>query len=153
MGVSSCMVLSVTTPAVQKICGLMAAEEDCLLRLRVYITGGGCQGFQYGFAFELEKEHDDVEVFIAGPDGKNNVKSIFLFLHMLVLLYWDVQGAQELRPQRLLSFISLLIDPISLQYLRGSEVDYVLDGHGERFVVKNPNATTTCGCDRSFATA
>lgn len=131
----------------------MAAEDDFLLRLRVYITGGGCQGFQYGFAFELEKEHDDIEIFIIDPNGKNKVKSIFLFLHMLVLLYWEGQGSQQLRPQRLLSFISLLIDPISLQYLRGSEVDYVLDGHGERFVVKNPNATTTCGCDRSFATA
>ena len=146
------MVLSVTAPAVQKICGLMVAEGDYLLRLRVYISGGGCQGFQYGFAFELEKEHDDVEIFIEDPDAKNEAKTIFLFLHMLILLYWAAQDDHKLRPQRLLSYISLLVDPISLQYLRGSEVNYVLDGHGERFVVKNPNATTTCGCDRSFAT-
>ena len=143
--------LTVNPRAVHKICGLMAEQAIFLFRLRVYITGGGCQGFQYGFAFELEKEKDDVEFFTSVEQEHNG--PIFLFLHMLVFLYWERKGADGEQKQKPFFFLSVLVDPISFQYLNGAEVDYVLDGHGERFLVKNPNAKTTCGCDRSFTTA
>ncbi len=81
--------------------------------LRVYIEGGGCSGFQYGFNFEDAVAEDDVVI--------------------------EREGAK------------LLIDPMSFQYLMGSEIDYKEDLQGSRFVINNPNATTTCGCGMSFS--
>ena len=81
--------------------------------LRVYVQGGGCSGFQYGFQFEEQKEEDDHEF---ERDG-----------------------------------VKLLVDSMSFQYLMGSEIDFIDDLMGTRFVVSNPNAATTCGCGSSFA--
>ena len=83
------------------------------LKLRVYISGGGCSGFQYGFEFDEEQAEDDIAV--------------------------ERDGAV------------LLVDPLSLQYLHGAEVDYAESLQGAQFVIRNPNAKTTCGCGSSFS--
>ena len=119
----------------------MISEDDLSLKLRVYITGGGCQGFQYGFAFEFNQEADDwclqLPVFKA---------SVFTVLSALSAAADPcASGADFVAP-----VVKILVDPISLQYLRDAEIDYVADGYGERFVVHNPSAKTTCGCARSF---
>ncbi|GAB3480624.1 iron-sulfur cluster insertion protein ErpA [Marinomonas epiphytica] len=102
-----------TESAAEKLKTLIAEEENERLMLRVYVTGGGCSGFQYGFAFDEEHQEDDTEVM---RDG-----------------------------------VKLVVDPLSFQYLVGSEVDYVENLEGSRFTVKNPNATSTCGCGASFS--
>lgn len=99
--------------AVEKIKGLIEEEGNPDLKLRVYVTGGGCSGFQYGFTFDEQVADDDTAV--------------------------DDHGA------------TLLVDSLSIQYLSGSTVDYQEGLEGSRFVVNNPNATTTCGCGSSFS--
>ncbi|MFD2723131.1 MULTISPECIES: iron-sulfur cluster insertion protein ErpA [Ignatzschineria] len=105
--------INFTDSAALKVKSLIEEEGDSTLKLRVYIQGGGCSGFQYGFAFANEVEEGDVEV--VNQD------------------------------------VVLLIDPLSYQYLVGAEIDYVNDLQGEQFVIRNPNATTTCGCGNSFS--
>ena len=105
--------VSMTQNAVQRLAELIAVKDKSSLMLRVYIQGGGCSGFQYGFQFEEQREEDDLEF---ERDG-----------------------------------VKLLVDSMSFQYLMGSEVDFIDDLMGTRFVVSNPNATTTCGCGSSFA--
>ena len=105
--------VSMTQNAVQRLEGLIAAKENSSLMLRVYVQGGGCSGFEYGFQFEEQREQDDLEF---ERDG-----------------------------------VKLLVDSMSFQYLMGSEIDFIDDLMGTRFVVSNPNATTTCGCGSSFA--
>ncbi|SBS27872.1 Iron-sulfur cluster insertion protein ErpA [Marinomonas aquimarina] len=105
--------ISMTDAAAAKLQSLIEEEENERLMLRVYVTGGGCSGFQYGFAFDEEHQEDDTEVL------KNGVK--------------------------------LVVDPLSFQYLVGSEVDYKENLEGARFTVTNPNATSTCGCGASFS--
>ncbi|OOZ37636.1 iron-sulfur cluster insertion protein ErpA [Solemya velesiana gill symbiont] len=102
-----------TSAAAAKVAALIEEKGNPGLMLRVYIQGGGCSGFQYGFTFdESEKEGDErIET-----DG-----------------------------------VTLLIDPMSLPYLVGAEVDYVEGLQGAQFVIRNPNATTTCGCGSSFS--
>jgi iron-sulfur cluster insertion protein len=102
-----------TDAAAAKVSGLIVQEGNPDLMLRVFITGGGCSGFQYGFTFE--------ETLI---DGDTQVKN---------------QG------------VTLLVDPMSVQYLLGAEIDYKEDLEGSRFVIRNPNASTTCGCGSSFS--
>jgi len=92
---------------------LIEDEGNDNLKLRVYITGGGCSGFQYGFTFDENKAEDDTFV------EKDNV--------------------------------TLLVDSMSIQYLIGAKIDYLEDLQGARFVIENPNATTTCGCGSSFS--
>ena len=99
--------------AVSKVRALVEDEGNPGLKLRVYITGGGCSGFQYGFSFDEEVSEDDM---VVERDG-----------------------------------VTALIDAMSYQYLVGSEVDYSEGLEGSRFVVNNPNATTTCGCGASFS--
>ena len=99
--------------AVSKVRALVEDEGNPRLKLRVYITGGGCSGFQYGFSFDETVGEDDMVVEREG--------------------------------------VTALIDAMSYQYLVGSEVDYSEGLEGSRFVVKNPNATTTCGCGASFS--
>ncbi|PLA73853.1 iron-sulfur cluster insertion protein ErpA [Hydrogenovibrio sp. SC-1] len=101
-----------TEAAAEKVSGLIQDEGNPELKLRVYITGGGCSGFQYGFTFDESQTEDDTVV------EKEGVK--------------------------------LMIDPMSFQYLVGAKIDYVEDLQGARFVIENPNATTTCGCGSSF---
>jgi iron-sulfur cluster insertion protein len=105
--------LTFTAAAAAKVRELVAEEGNPALKLRVYIQGGGCSGFQYGFEFDDAQGEDDVAV--------------------------STEGA------------TLLVDPLSLQYLVGAEVDYSESLHGAQFVIRNPNAKTTCGCGSSFA--
>ena len=105
--------LEFTDAAAKKVKVLIADEENPNLKLRVYITGGGCSGFQYGFTFDEKINDGDTVV------EKNGV--------------------------------TMVIDPMSLQYLVGGSVDYTEGLEGSRFTVTNPNATTTCGCGSSFS--
>lgn len=102
-----------TDNAVKKVKELIDDEGTPDLKLRVFVSGGGCSGFQYGFTFEETENDDDTKV------TKDTV--------------------------------TLLIDPMSLQYLTGAEIDYQDNVQGSQFVIKNPNATTTCGCGSSFS--
>ncbi|MEJ2296946.1 MAG: iron-sulfur cluster insertion protein ErpA [Woeseiaceae bacterium] len=101
-----------TDAAATKVSELIAEEDNPNLKLRVFISGGGCSGFQYGFTFD-----EDIE------DGDSQVEN---------------QG------------VKLLVDPMSVQYLMGAEIDYKEDLQGAQFIIRNPNAQTTCGCGQSF---
>jgi iron-sulfur cluster insertion protein len=102
-----------TDSAAAKVKELVDEEGNPELKLRVFVQGGGCSGFQYGFTFDEAINDDDTQM------NKNGV--------------------------------TLLIDAMSLQYLTGAEIDYKEDLQGAQFVIKNPNATTTCGCGSSFS--
>ena len=102
-----------TVAAAAKVRELIREEGNPLLKLRVYIQGGGCSGFQYGFEFDEQQSEDD---FAVATDE-----------------------------------VTLLVDPLSLQYLVGAQVDYTESLHGAQFVIRNPNAKTTCGCGSSFS--
>lgn len=102
-----------TNAAATKVSQLIADEGNPNLKLRVFISGGGCSGFQYGFTFDEKLEDGDTQVENGG--------------------------------------VTLLVDPMSIQYLSGAEIDYKEDLEGARFVIRNPNAATTCGCGSSFS--
>jgi iron-sulfur cluster insertion protein len=102
-----------TDRAAVKVAHLIVEQDNDKLKLRVYITGGGCSGFSYGFTFDEESKEGDSTV------TNNNV--------------------------------TMVVDPMSYQYLVGATVDYLEDLQGSRFVISNPNATTTCGCGSSFS--
>ncbi|UNK41992.1 iron-sulfur cluster insertion protein ErpA [Luteimonas sp. S4-F44] len=104
--------LEFTPAAAAKVRELIDSEGNPALNLRVYIQGGGCSGFQYGFEFDEERAEDD-----------------------LAIVTDDV---------------TLVVDPLSLQYLMGAAVDYVESLHGAQFTIRNPNAKSTCGCGSSF---
>jgi iron-sulfur cluster insertion protein len=99
--------------AANKVSELLREEDNPNLKLRVFISGGGCSGFQYGFTFDENIEEGDTRIDKGG--------------------------------------VTLLVDPMSVQYLMGAEIDYREDLEGARFVIRNPNATTTCGCGSSFS--
>ena len=99
--------------AAKKVKSLIEGEDNPNLRLRVYITGGGCSGFQYGFTFDDQINDGDLTI-----ENQN---------------------------------VGLVVDPMSLQYLIGGTVDYTEGLDGSRFVVQNPNASSTCGCGSSFS--
>ena len=105
--------LNFTDSAVKKVKELIEEEKNPSLMLRVFVSGGGCSGFQYGFTFEETENEGDTRVV---KDG-----------------------------------VSLIIDPMSFQYLMGAEIDYQEGLEGAQFVIKNPNAKTTCGCGSSFS--
>jgi len=118
--------IKITDSAAAKVAELMLEEQNLDLKLRVYIEGGGCSGFQYGFSFEEESELDDTIISkIAKPLETNSLDK-------------DIT-------------VNLIVDPMSLHYLIGAEIDYVKDLEGERFIIRNPNAQTTCGCGSSFS--
>ena len=102
-----------TDAAARKVKSLTEGEDNPNLRLRVYITGGGCSGFQYGFTFDDQVNDGDLTI-----ENQN---------------------------------VGLVVDPMSLQYLIGGTVDYTEGLDGSRFVVQNPNASSTCGCGSSFS--
>lgn len=106
-------VLLFTDSAANKVKELIEEEGNPELKLRVFVTGGGCSGFQYGFTFDEEVNDDDTAM------EKNGVM--------------------------------LLIDPMSYQYLAGAEIDYTEGLEGSQFVIRNPNANSTCGCGSSFS--
>jgi iron-sulfur cluster insertion protein len=103
-----------TSAAAGKVSELIEEEGNPELMLRIYVQGGGCSGFQYGFTFDETVNEGDEKVVTDG--------------------------------------VTLLIDPMSVQYLMGAEVDYSEGLQGAQFVIRNPNATTTCGCGSSFST-
>ncbi|MDJ0807779.1 MAG: iron-sulfur cluster insertion protein ErpA [Gammaproteobacteria bacterium] len=102
-----------TKAAATKVASLIEEEGNPDLMLRVYIQGGGCSGFQYGFSFDENENDGDTRVVTEG--------------------------------------VTLLIDPMSMQYLMGAEIDYSEGLQGSQFIIRNPNATTTCGCGSSFS--
>ena len=106
-------VLVFTDSAAAKVRDLINEEGNPNLKLRVFVQGGGCSGFQYGFTFDEDVNEDDTALDKGG--------------------------------------VTLLIDSMSYQYLTGAEIDYKEDINGAQFVIKNPNATTTCGCGSSFS--
>ncbi len=99
--------------AASKVQALIEEDGNENLKLRVFVTGGGCSGFEYGFTFDEDVEDDDTSIVNSG--------------------------------------VTLLVDSLSYQYLAGAAIDYKEDLQGSRFVVVNPNASTTCGCGNSFA--
>jgi len=105
--------IKISETVVGKVAEMLAEEGDPALQLRIFVTGGGCSGFQYGFAFDDEKKEDDVRVE-RGP-------------------------------------ITVVVDAMSLQYLMGAEIDCEDNLEGARFVTRNPNASSTCGCGSSFS--
>jgi iron-sulfur cluster insertion protein len=105
--------LNFTDSAANKVKELIVEEGNDALKLRVFVSGGGCSGFQYGFTFDEAVNEDDTTL------EKNGV--------------------------------TLLIDSMSYQYLVGAEIDYTEGLEGSQFVIKNPNATSTCGCGSSFS--
>lgn len=122
-----------TNAAAHKVKQLMDELQDYDLRLRVYISGGGCSGFQYNFTFEKEQKADDLCV-------------------TTVINTQDPTTAEIAGTATTCGFpVHLIIDPLSFQYLTGAEIDYRKDIQGEQFVIRNPNAKTTCGCGSSFA--
>jgi iron-sulfur cluster insertion protein len=112
----------ITQDCVDKVHGLLVDEDNFDLHLRVFIKGGGCSGFTYGFMFDEERREDDIAV-----EKFNTAEP-------------DQQQA-----------VTLLIDALSIQYLKGATIDYREDVNGARFVISNPNAKTTCGCGSSFS--
>ena len=101
-----------TDAAASKVSELIQEENNPGLMLRVFVSGGGCSGFQYGFTFDESKEEGDSSIENKG--------------------------------------VTLIVDPMSVQYLMGAEIDYKEDLQGAQFVIRNPNAATTCGCGSSF---
>lgn len=105
--------INITENCVSKVKALIDEEGNPDLKLRVFVQGGGCSGFQYGFTFDELQNEDDFDIEISG--------------------------------------IKFLVDSMSAQYLQGADIDYVEDVYGASFTIKNPNATTTCGCGSSFS--
>ena len=105
--------MNFTDAAAEKVGELIEQEGNVGLKLRVYISGGGCSGFQYGFTFDEAIQEGDTQIEKLG--------------------------------------VKLLIDPMSVMYLMGAEIDYKEDLSGAQFIIRNPNATTTCGCGSSFS--
>lgn len=114
--------LLLTESAAHKIYEIIQEEGEPNCMLRIYIQGGGCSGFQYGFDLTTELQAEDMII-------EKNIN--------------ETTGSTYT--------VKVLIDPMSLQYLMGAEIDYVEDMNGEQFVIRNPNAKTTCGCGSSFA--
>ena len=105
--------INITDPCYDKVADLLAEENNPQLALRVFVQGGGCSGFQYGFTFDDQQAEDDFVI------EERNIK--------------------------------VLVDSMSYQYLVGATVDYKEDQYGSQFVIKNPGATSTCGCGSSFS--
>jgi iron-sulfur cluster insertion protein len=105
--------IRISDTVVSKVAAMLADEADPALQLRIFVTGGGCSGFQYGFSFDDETKDDDLSI---------------------------ERGA-----------IRVVVDAMSLQYLIGAEIDYEDTLEGARFVIRNPNAASTCGCGSSFS--
>lgn len=105
--------LRISDAVISKVGAMIAEEGDPNLKLRIFVTGGGCSGFQYGFAFDEEAKADDTCVAAGG--------------------------------------INVLVDASSMQYVMGAEIDYEDSLEGSRFVIRNPNAASTCGCGSSFS--
>lgn len=124
-----------TEDAARRVFELIQEENDPSLKLRVYIEGGGCSGFQYGFTFDDSANDDDI--VISRTISANEAH--------------QQQDGSESEVAASDVTVELLVDHMSFQYLVGAEIDYVDDLEGERFIIRNPNASTTCGCGSSFS--
>ena len=122
-------VVNFSDAAAKKVKQLIDEEENPQLSLRVFITGGGCSGFQYGFTFDESINSDDIVVEKKVP-AEGDKKG-------------EASGSD--------ATIKLLIDSMSFQYLKNADIDYREDLQGAQFVIRNPNAKTTCGCGQSFS--
>lgn len=112
--------LSISAAALKRVEELIQDEENPALQLRVYISGGGCAGFQYGFTFDSSQQPDDVITDIPLDETQTNS-------------------------------IKIAVDPVSMTYLEGAEIDFIENLQGSRFKINNPNAQTTCSCGSSFS--
>ena len=123
-----------TDSAALKVHELIQEEDNPDLNLRVFITGGGCSGFQYGFTFDDAINDDDMVI----------EKQLKLKLNPEDEDGGEAGGAD-------VSLVRLLVDALSFQYLSGAEIDYREDLQGAQFIIRNPHARTTCGCGSSFS--
>lgn len=112
--------LAISESALKRVSALIAEEENPNLKLRVYITGGGCAGFQYGFMFDESKRADDIFIDVTNEALKN-------------------------------AKVTIAVDPLSMTYLDGAEIDFVENLRGSHFKINNPNAQNTCSCGASFS--
>lgn len=128
-------IIKFTEAAAKKVGALIVEENNLELKLRAFITGGGCSGFQYGFTFDEKIETDDtvVKKVVKLSREENNEEDD------------DTGGGGNIE-------VTLVVDPMSIQYLAGAKIDYKEDLEGARFIIEqNPNAKTTCGCGQSFS--
>jgi iron-sulfur cluster insertion protein len=136
--------LIVTDAAARKVYALIQDEGDASLVLRVFITGGGCSGFQYGFSFEEQVNDDDLVIekrgFLEGDAPSDSHDA---------LQTASENTAQPADNQE--ACVRVVVDMMSFQYLQGAEIDYREDISGAQFIIRNPNAKTTCGCGQSFS--
>jgi len=124
--------INFTEAAAKKVGSLIVEEENLDLKLRAYITGGGCSGFQYGFTFDEKVDGDDTVI----------KKTVHLN---------SEENDESCGKGRDID-VTLVVDPMSIQYLAGAKIDYKEDLEGARFIIEqNPNAKTTCGCGQSFS--
>lgn len=112
--------LSISEHALHRVQALITEEANPQLKLRVYITGGGCAGFQYGFMFDEKDRADDILIEIAGDETDSTT-------------------------------VTIAVDPLSMTYLDGAEIDFIENLRGSHFKISNPNAQTTCSCGASFS--
>ena len=129
-----------TQRAAHKVYELIVDEDNFDLKLRVFITGGGCSGFQYGFTFD--ETHNDEDMVIETLINPDNPPKFSVD---------DNDNSEDDAGEAGSTSVELLVDPMSFQYLRGATVDYREDINGAQFIIKNPNAKTTCGCGSSFS--
>ena len=146
-------ILTFTNAAARKVKGLIDEENNPHLNLRVFITGGGCSGFQYGFTFDETINQDDlvVEKYLQADDADNNNNDVNINNNKADNKEDKEDREDEDCSSNQIRLVRLLVDPLSLQYLEGAEIDYCEDVSGAQFVIRNPNAKTTCGCGSSFA--
>jgi len=152
--------LVLTDRAVRKVRQLIDEEGNPDLKLRVFVQGGGCSGYQYGFTFDesIDEEGDTVIHFPVPDSGSTSLPAAEDSEHGeaedeadIVTGFTLEKSADASRKDPDLDALRLLVDSVSYHYLVGAKIDYKVDIHGAQFVIKNPNATTTCGCGSSFS--
>ncbi|MFI4938489.1 MAG: iron-sulfur cluster assembly accessory protein [Candidatus Berkiellales bacterium] len=146
--------LSISDAAAKRVQELLEQEGNYNLKLRVYIQGGGCSGFQYGFAFDENLRPDDHVIEKALPLNTNGNANGNTNGNPNGIANGNTNEnatKTDLSAKENKIVINLVVDALSLMYLNGAEVDYVEKLQGAHFTVKNPNAQTTCSCGSSFA--
>ena len=137
--------LTLTPRAAQKVYTLMAEENNLDLKLRTFIQGGGCSGFEYHFTFEDDNKPDDLVLETTVPpltEHTSDEESTYSAQNL------GLPNDYQIPPQQV---VTTLVDPISYAYLSGATIDYVIDTTGQHFAIINPHAKTTCGCGSSFS--
>ena len=154
--------ITLTDNAAIKISELIIEEDNSKLNLRVFITGGGCSGFQYGFIFDESINNDDICVLKKvkrervdkdadeEDEGGEGIGSMQAKPSHKTSNNRDKDDKAGGRGRNSVD-VKLIVDPMSFQYLVGAEIDYKSDVKGEQFIIRNPMAKTTCGCGSSFS--